>query len=363
MTGRVVLSARGIRISRGGGTILAVDSLDLHAGETLALIGPNGAGKSTLLQCLATLTQPDEGEITFHGVRISEQHGALAYRRSVATVFQEALLLDMSVGENVGLGLKLRGASKLDIEEAVERNLARFAISHLKERNARSLSGGEAQRTSLARAFAVRPQIIFLDEPFSALDPPTREGLLVDLGLTLRESGASSVFVTHDRSEALYLADRLAVMRAGRIAQEGAPQEVINAPLDGETASFVGMETLLKGEIAEAGEGLVSVAVGPARFEAVGEAKVGTEVMIGVRPEYVTLGPPQPSSSTSARNRFTGRVVSLMPLGPLVRVNLDCGFNLTALVTSRSTEELGLTPGMEVGATVKASAVHLILGR
>ncbi|MBI5445382.1 MAG: ABC transporter ATP-binding protein [Deltaproteobacteria bacterium] len=361
MTERTPLvEARRLRLVRGGACVLDVPSLRLEEGETLALAGPNGAGKSTLLMCLASLWKPTQGELLYRGTPTGSGSASLAYRRKVAVVFQEPLLLDTSVFRNVASGLKLRGMTGREAEERVLENLELFRIGHLRDRSARTLSGGEAQRTSLARAFAVRPEVVFLDEPLAALDPPTREALLEDLGRSLRRNGMAAVFATHDRLEALRLADRMLVLRSGTIAQLGTPEEVMNRPVDEFVASFVGMESLLSGRVVEASAGTVTAEVHGQRVEAVGEAALGEAVLVGIRPESVTLLPELPPNRTSARNHFRGRVEAVTPHGPVEKVLLDCGFPLAAFVTRRSAEDLRLAPGQTLYASCKATGVHVI---
>src|SRR5574341_1619615 len=240
-------------------TILDIPFLAVEGGEVLAVIGPNGAGKSTLLRVMGLLEPPAKGTIRFRGREVS---GAdfLPVRRRMATVFQEPLLVNASVYENAALGLKLRGLAPASIERRVKPWLERLGITQLVKRPARSLSGGEAQRTSLARALALDPELLLLDEPFSSLDPPTREGLLLDLEKILRETGVAAVFVTHDRDEAFMLGDRVAVLIGGRILQVGETTKVFTQPVNEAVADFVGIDTKIPGVVEESGEGLARVA-------------------------------------------------------------------------------------------------------
>ncbi|MBI5015727.1 MAG: ABC transporter ATP-binding protein [Deltaproteobacteria bacterium] len=357
------LEAQGLQVERGGALLLDIPALAVAAGETLALVGPNGAGKSTLLLCLAGLWRPSAGQILCRGEPVGHGAGSLPYRRRIAVVFQEPLLLDTSVFRNVATGLALRKTPHREAEERVLENLERFRITHLRDRSARTLSGGEAQRTSLARAFAVNPEVLFLDEPLTALDPPTRDALLDDLAVSLRQTGTTAVFATHDRLEALRLADRLLVLRSGRIAQIGPPTDVMNRPVDEFVASFVGMDTVLAGRVLQVDAGTLVVEVDGRQVEAVGEAGPGDAVLLGIRPENVTLLRASPPEGTSARNRFPARVEKITPQGPVQKVYLDCGFPLTAFVTQRSLEDLQLRPGTAVIASCKATGVHVFRAR
>ncbi len=221
----VVLEARGIQFVRGKREILNIERFSLSAGETVALIGPNGAGKSTLLQVLALLLKPDRGVVAFQGVPANGKN-VLALRRRMAVVFQEPLLLNTTVFGNVAAGLKLRGTPGGEITQRVNTWLKRLGIGHLAGRRAHQLSGGEAQRVSLARAFALEPEVLFLDEPFSALDFPTRLALLRELGKILQDTGVATLFVTHDFSEVPYLTDRVAMLKNGHLVKTGTFEEV-----------------------------------------------------------------------------------------------------------------------------------------
>ena len=221
-----LIEARGLRLVHNGREILAIDRFALRRGEVTALIGPNGAGKTSLLLTLAALQTPTAGELLWNGRGYAESR-LIELRRRMAVVFQEPLLLDTTVERNLAFPLRMRGLSRGDARRRVRHWLERFGIAHLANRGIRHLSGGEAQRTSLARAFALEPDALFLDEPFSALDFHTRKGLLQDLGPTLREMQAAVLFVTHDYSELPLLASTAAVLDAGRITACGPLEDVL----------------------------------------------------------------------------------------------------------------------------------------
>jgi len=355
----VLLEARNLTVSRGGAEVLSIPEFSLRERESVALIGPNGAGKSTLLLTLATLLQPATGEIRFHGKAVETSGRDTAYRRRIAMVFQEPLLFDATVFDNVAAGLKIRGIPADEIRQRVLGCLERFRIDHLAERSARRLSGGEAQRTSLARAFATRPEVVLLDEPFVALDPPTRQSLMDDLEQVLRESGSAAIIATHDQLEALRLADRMVVMQSGRIVQSGTPAEVMSSPANAFVATFVGMENVLTGTVMSASGGMLTLDVAEQYLEIVGSGSPGERVVLCAHPEHVVVTINDPDRRTSARNVFPGTVTRVVPLGPVNKVYLDCGFPLVAAVTCQSLSELGLTTGSPVFASFKATSVHL----
>lgn len=359
-TSAPVLEGRGLRVATAGRSRLEVEDVAAHEGEVLAIIGPNGAGKSTLLRVLGLLEPPTAGEVRFRGEPVGPGVPLLALRRRMASVFQEPLLCDTTVLRNARLGLTLRGLPEAEADRRVRPWLERLGIAHLAGRSARTLSGGEAQRTSLARAFAVEPEVLLLDEPFSGLDPSGREALLRDLEGILRETGTTTVFVTHDRDEAIRLGDRVAVMMDGRILQLARPEEVFAAPVSEAVARFVGVENILAGEVVGEEDGVLRVRVADRDLVVVGEAAPGDRVLVCLRPEDILLGPAPGAGPTSARNALPGKVVRVVPVGVLWRVVVDCGFPLAALVTRPAIEALGLEEGLEVMAGFKATAAHLI---
>ncbi len=357
-----MLEVADLQVRRDGGLVLDVPRLTVSPGETLAIIGPNGAGKSTLLLTMALLLRPTAGTIYVAGEPATSAN-TLRLRRKMAMVFQEPLLLASSVAENVATGLRLRGTPSQERQERVSAWLERFGIAPLARRPARSLSGGEAHRTSLARALALQPAILFLDEPFSALDAPTRASVSADLLAVLRSTRTTTVLVTHDRDEALALGDRVAVLIGGQLRQEGAPEEVFGTPADPEVAGFVGIETIAPGVVLAQEDDLAQVRIGDCLLEVCSTLAKGTPVFLCLRPEDVTLLedlPPATMPHSSARNRLTGRVIEVNPWGGQVRVVIDCGFRLAVVVTRRSASELHLSQGTAVVASFKATSAHLI---
>lgn len=233
------LLLRGVEVRHGGRLVLTVPEFAVGAGETVALMGPNGAGKSTLLHAAALLRRPKAGEVRIGGERATRRTER-TLRRRTAMVLQAPLLFDVSVLANAASGLRFRGVGRREAERRAAESLERFGVAALARRNARTLSGGEAQRVSLARAFAVEPELLLLDEPFSGLDAPTRSALVPELAARLRETGTAAIVATHDRAEAAALGDRLAILIGGRIAQVGPPAEVFGDPASAEIAATVG---------------------------------------------------------------------------------------------------------------------------
>jgi tungstate transport system ATP-binding protein len=235
-----LLEIRDLLIKRGQNTVVEVDHLDIKQGEVLAIIGPNGAGKSSLMMAVARLLKPERGQILFKGLQVTNSSDT-QYRRHLGLVLQEPLLLDTTVYENVATGLHFRHVSRPEIQRRTEIWLKRFGIDHLRQRPARNLSGGEAQRVSLARSFALQPDLLLLDEPFSALDSPTRMHLLEELHAILAETNTTTIFITHDLKEASHLGDRMAVILNGKLHQCGTPAEIYANPKDDEVRAFLSL--------------------------------------------------------------------------------------------------------------------------
>lgn len=224
-----ILEAFDIKLNLSGKSILDIESFPVSEGQVTALIGANGAGKTSLMQVLSLLQKPTSGKVLFKGQE-THKGNLLNIRKKMAYVFQQPLLLDMTVQENVQTGLRLRKVPKEEQKDRVGNWLERLGIAHLAKQSVRYLSGGEAQRVSLARALALEPEVLFLDEPFTGLDSPTRGKLLLDLAGLLHGTNIAALFVTHDYNEIPYLAHNLSVMDQGRLIQTGTPEEIYRQP-------------------------------------------------------------------------------------------------------------------------------------
>lgn len=233
-----LLEARGLSLQRGGVDVLKNVSLTVQENDILALIGSNGSGKTSLMLAMARLMPVNKGDVLVSGEAVSGKQAGLAYRRRLAMVFQEPLLLNGTVSANVATGLDLRSTPRREQQKRVDEALELFGIAGLSRRSAHTLSSGEARRVSLARAFAMRPEIIFLDEPFTALDLPLREALFLQLSKLLTSEGITAVIATHDCREVLQLCNRMAVMNKGRLIGSGTPEEVLANPPDDFSAAF-----------------------------------------------------------------------------------------------------------------------------
>jgi ABC-type Fe3+/spermidine/putrescine transport system ATPase subunit len=350
VSGATVLSARDVRVelkSRRGSFQLTADALELRAREALVILGPNGSGKSTLMRTLAGLEQPVEGRV------------ASVAAGPVTMVFQRPAPLAGSVAHNVRvvfLGKKLSGAAlRGEIDEALER----FKIDHLAEHRAVTLSGGEMRRLALARAFALRPAVLLLDEPFAGLDSDGQAALSLDLRRAISETGVAVAMVTHDLRRAMLLADRIAVLIDGRLAQIGRRDDVLEQPSTPEIAKVVGMTNLVRGVVTdERRDDLALVEIDAQhRVATRRECSAGDRVWVGIRPEHIKLD--------------VGRGV-VDPIGTgVVRGFVNDGVAFTVQVDWAGTElrthlmaGRGLARTLQVGAPVSLSAspehVHLI---
>lgn len=339
-------------------TILDVAKLIINQGEVMVLLGPNGAGKSTLLQVIAGLKKPTLGKVFFSGQKDLPE---LDYRRKVSTVFQTPLLLNDTVEKNIASGLRFRGLQKQIIDIRVNYWMEQLSILPIAKRQAKVLSGGEAQRVSLARALCLETDLVLMDEPFSVLDNPTRLDLLEDLRSILSKTKQTCIYVTHVLEEALALADRVAVIMNGKIVQLSLTEEVFTHPSSPEVASFLGVDNVIQGKVVGSESNLLKIQAGHASIEAVGNFETGTLVYICIRPEDINLYKDDHEVQlSSARNHVHCQIVKLINQGPFTRVQLKSGFSLTALVTTRSVKEMGLETGSVVQAVFKASAIHLI---
>ena len=366
------ITVRDLLVVRNGQAVLEIPALDIPAGRVTAIIGPNGAGKSTLLAVLQLLLRPRRGDLRLDDAPV--WNDALATRRRLASVFQEALLLNTSVRKNVETALGLRGVARRERRPRAERWLARFGVAHLARRHAHDLSGGEAQRVSLARAFALEPEVLLLDEPFGGLDAPTRVALIDDFADVVHDAGVTTVLVTHDRDEALRLADGLAVLVDGRLRQFGPPRTVFAAPADEEVAALVGVENVWPAQLCDVTDGVATYAVGSHRLQVAPAGQASPpppRALFCLRPEEVTIQAPSTvlPGKHSARNRLPATVVAVEPVGPVVRLRLTIASEhragtaaekLIATVTRPSLETLELEPGSRVIATFKATAAHVI---
>ncbi len=339
--------------------ILKSINLNIDKGEVFALIGPTGAGKTTLLRLLDLLELPASGSIYFDGVDVTHSKRLrLEARRRMSFVLQKPAVFNMSVYDNVACGLRWRGENDDVIRQRVNSVLELVSMADYKNRNARTLSGGETQRVAIARALVVKPEVLFLDEPTANLDPISTSEIEEILAHIIREHETTIVMATHDMSQGQRLAGRIGVLMNGEILQIGSPGDIFSSPENREVAEFVGVDNILSGVIVDKDSSLVTIDVTGSLIQAISDYGVGERVQALIRPENITVSLSRDASS--ARNTFDGSITKIFPLGSLVRIEVDCGFPLLGVVTKRSAEDLNLTIGKKVYTTFKATAVHII---
>jgi sulfate transport system ATP-binding protein len=319
------------------GDFAALDNVDftVPSGSLTALLGPSGSGKSTLLRAIAGLDQPDTGTITINGNDVT---GVPPQRRGIGFVFQHyAAFKHLTVRDNVAFGLKIRKKPKAEITEKVDNLLEIVGLAGFQGRYPNQLSGGQRQRMALARALAVDPEVLLLDEPFGALDAKVREDLRAWLRRLHDEVHVTTVLVTHDQAEALDVADRIAVLNKGRVEQVGSPTEVYDTPANGFVMSFLGAVSSLNGTL-----------VRP------------HDIRVGLNPDMAIA---QADESVQSTGVLRARIDRIVMLGFEVRVELTSAIDnstFTAQITRGDSEALGLKEGDTV--YVRATRVPEIPG-
>jgi spermidine/putrescine ABC transporter ATP-binding subunit len=326
-------------------------SLAIKQGEFMTLLGPSGCGKTTLLNLVAGFLGPDSGEILIASDRMND---VPTYKREIGMMFQNyALFPHMSVASNVAYGLKVRHVPKRERDRRVEQALALVRLTGFEDRTPRQLSGGQQQRVALARALVINPAVLLLDEPFSALDKNLRVSMQVELREIQRKLNVTTIFVTHDQSEALSLSDRMAVMSEGRIRQLGTPAEIYRRPCDRFVASFVGDTNVLRGRLDRLEGTSAVIAIGAARVNVprgpLMDAAASAPVDLFVRPEHLRITEATEACATS------GTVVAHVYQGGHVDIYLECADSShdRLLVRSSGHEAMTRWPvGSQIGISI-----------
>ena len=329
--------------------------LKIVKGEYFVVLGPTGAGKTLLLELIAGFHKPDSGRIWIDNMDVTFLPPE---KRGLGFVPQEYMLFPhMTVFENVEFGLKVRKIPKAERERRVEQTLEFMGLTHLRDRLPMTLSGGEQQKTALARALVIKPKILLLDEPLSALDANTRKKMQKELKKIHEELKVTTIHVTHDQIEAFILANRLAVMKDGTIIQTGSPEQVFRRPKDDFVARFVGFENLFDGKIVENKEGIAKIDIGGVFVEAI--TKKNGNCTVGIRPDDIIIS--KSPLKSSMRNVLRGKISDFIDMGSLVSLMVEVnGLSFVTLITKRSFIEMKLDRGKEVYISFKASSVHVI---
>jgi putative spermidine/putrescine transport system ATP-binding protein len=312
------LELRGVRKSFGATTAVNNFNLTVSRGELVSFLGPSGCGKTTTMRIIAGFEHPDEGEIWL------EERALLnipANRRNVGMVFQSyALFPHLTVRDNITFGMRLKHESRENMDKRAREMLSLIQMDALGERFPHQLSGGQQQRVALARALAMKPQVLLLDEPLSALDAKIRDELRTEIRRIQSDLNMTTIYVTHDQSEALALSDRIVVMNAGNVEQIGTPFEIYNRPGTAFVATFVGSQGTLTGVLTQARDA-IETTDGLIRLKhAVAGKQAGDAVKLMLRPEMTSL-----SERLPGHNVLSGTVEQVMFLGSVVRISVRTG--------------------------------------
>ncbi|WP_395673024.1 ABC transporter ATP-binding protein [Inquilinus sp.] len=342
----------GVSKRYGPATVLDRISATFEAGRFTSLLGPSGSGKTTLLRIVAGFVVPDEGELRIGPEEVTR---VPVWKRRIGMVFQSyALFPHMTVLQNVMFGLNRRGVRGPSAAKEAREALEMVRLSGFESRSPKQLSGGQQQRVALARAIVTKPTVLLLDEPLSALDRRLRQEMQVELKRIQRESGLTTIFVTHDQEEALTLSDRIAILDRGRIVQDGAPGEIYEQPRTRFAAGFLGDANFLEGTVTAGG---VEVPGGTVRVAGSLPA-AGSKVTLAVRPEKMTILAPNTASpfdnhlpATLRQVIYAGAVSTYLLAGP-------DGRELKVFAQNRSQDAAAPSPGSAV--TLGWSAVHTI---
>ena len=342
-------------VTKRFGEVNALDnvSLAIVRGEFMTLLGPSGCGKTTLLKLAAGFLAPDDGTIAIDGKCVND---VPTYKREIGMMFQNyALFPHMSVADNIAYGLKTRHVPRHDIRKRVAEALTLVKLTGMDDRRPRQLSGGQQQRVALARALVINPTVLLLDEPFSALDKNLRASMQIELREIQRKLGLTTIFVTHDQSEALSLSDRVAVMTEGKVRQLGTPFEIYRKPTDRFVASFVGDTNCLRGELVGAAAFEAVVALGDVRIKVSGQhlsaASSSASVDLFVRPERLRIGP------AGGPGTMPGRIVAQSYHGGHVDLQIaspTCGGSLLLVRSAGDQAMMQWPPGTWVGISIDA---------
>jgi len=334
------LDIRQASKSFGAGKVLDGVDLAVAKGEFVSLLGPSGCGKTTLLRIVAGLLSADHGHVMLDGADISAKP---PHHRDVGVVFQSyALFPHLTVAENVAFGLHAKGAAKSSIQPTVTKFLDLVHMAAFADRSVKALSGGQQQRVAVARALAVGPKLLLLDEPFSALDRKLRETMQIELKRLLRELGTTAIFVTHDQDEALIMSDRIAVMNAGLIEQLDTPDAIYRRPATAFALEFVGLSTRLRGKVvaAESVGLVIETALGTIR--ASGHYLPGSAVLVGVRPERMAFGVREGANTVHAS------VQDVVFQGSRIQAHFVSAADEPFLIETGGELPAGLAPGQQV---------------
>lgn len=331
-------------VTKRFGSTMVLQGLSIAVGrsEFVSLLGPSGCGKTTLLRLIAGLLVPELGTISVGGRDLTR---VAAHRRNIGVVFQNyALFPHLTVAENVAFGLKAQRVAKAEIDTRVREALALVRMEGFVDRSVLALSGGQQQRIAVARAIVVKPSLLLLDEPFSALDRKLRETMQIEMRHLLRELGITSIFVTHDQDEALVMSNRIAVMNEGRIEQLASPSEVYARPSTLYVMEFVGQSTRIAGRVVSGGGGMVTVDTPYGRVTAAGSFAPNASVVVGVRPEAILPG----EGPGTEFNNIRAKLFDIVYFGPKTNLLFEPAASSDRLLVELARRPHALAAGADV---------------
>ena len=338
-------------LSRSFGSHRALDDVSIRFddGGFYALLGPSGSGKTTLLRMIAGFDYPDSGRIEMDGESVERLP---VEKRQIGMMFQNyALFPNMTVADNVAFGLEVRGLPKAEIREKVRAALDLVQLGTFGERKPHQLSGGQRQRVALARAFVINPRVLLLDEPLGALDKALRVDMQVELKRIQREIGITTIFVTHDQEEALTMADRIGILREGRLIEEGRPEEIYNRPRTLFAATFLGDANILTGTWS--GEAMVMADGTQVRVADGGGRKAGEAMQCAVRPERMQL---HAGGGKAADNAVPGRIARRMFAGVSSTFHVEAlGREIRVVVPNADTPQFSDDDDVMVGWSAEST--------
>jgi molybdate/tungstate transport system ATP-binding protein len=327
-------------------------NLSIKENEYFVILGPTGTGKTVILELISGMYTPDSGQIKFNGIDITKLDPA---DRQIGYVAQDYLLFPhLDVKANILFGLNAKKIPKAVKEQKLQEIVNLLDLKHLLHRDPSTMSGGEQQRVAIARTLITNPKILLLDEPLGALDPRTQEIFQQELKKLHEKIKTTTIHITHNFSEAIILADRIAVVHNGKIVQVGTPDEIFTKPRSCLVAHFTGMENIFSGEIQELNDSKMFIS-SKVRFHVV--TKATGRVYAAIRPEDIIIS--KDTINSSARNVLKGKIVEIIPQGALVKIRIDIGIPLTALITRQSCEDLKLASGQTVYTVFKSTSVHV----
>ena len=354
-----LIETSGISQNYDGKDVLKNINLKIEKAEVFTLIGPTGSGKTTLIRILDILEPPCAGKLVFDGIDVTTSKiKQLEARRRMSYVQQKPLIFTMNVYDNVACGLRWRRMKAGVIKQKTDEALEMVGMTEFRDRNAKTLSGGETQRIAIARALVTEPEVLFLDEPTANMDPVSTAKIEEVLAHIINQRKITIIMTTHNMSQGQRMASRLGVLISGELLQTGSVFDIFNQPQNREVAEFVGVDNILNGVVEHKDNELATIAVNGQKITVISNLPIGEAVHVLVRPEIIVFS--LSGEAGSARNVFKCRVEKINTIGSQVRIGVSCGFPLLGVITTQAAQELNISIGKDIYASFKATAIHVI---